>query len=90
MVGSAVNQPGQEGCEPGAAGPSLPLRRQNGEDPWAMKSLHEPVVVGLAGMEPEWPGTGVAGMGPIKKCRNMQYHAKNMQLKAEIWTAYLF
>ena len=33
-----------------------------------MKSLHEPVVVALAGLarELEWPGTGLAGMGPMK------------------------
>ena len=32
----------------------------------AMKSLHEPVRAGLDGMEPDVPGTGLAGMGPMK------------------------
>ena len=45
-----------------------------------MKSLYEPAVVALAGLEPEWPRTGLAGMGPMKYteirkkmqlCRNM-------------------
>ena len=31
----------------------------------AMKCLHKPVVA-LAGLEQEWPGTGLAGMVPIK------------------------
>ena len=41
----------------------------------AMKSLYdrddEPVVVGLARMEQEWPGIGLAGMGPNKISRSM-------------------
>ena len=43
-----------------------------------MKSFHEPVVA-LAGLEPEWAGTGLAGMGPVKyaeKCRKMQIFVK--------------
>ena len=38
----------------------------------AMKSAHEPVVVGLSGMVQERPGTGLAGMDPAEICINMQ------------------
>ena len=38
----------------------------------AMKSAHEPVVVGLAGMVEERPGTGLAGLDPAEVCINMQ------------------
>ena len=46
----------------------------------AMKSAHEPVVVGLAGMVEERPGTGLAGMDPAEICINMQNNTRNMQL----------
>ena len=46
----------------------------------AMKSAHEPVVVGLAGMVQERPGTGLAGMDPAEICINMQNNTRNMQL----------
>ena len=38
----------------------------------AMKSVHEPVVVGLAGMVQEQPATRLAGMDPSEICINMQ------------------
>ena len=38
----------------------------------AMKCLQEPFVVGHAGMEQEWPGTGLAG----KICTKLQSHTK--------------
>ena len=41
-----------------------------------MKCLHEPVVVALAGLEPEWPGTGLAGMGPMEYAVIMQKYAR--------------
>ena len=37
-----------------------------------MKSAHEPVVVGLAGMVQQQPATGLAGMHPAEVCINMQ------------------
>ena len=46
----------------------------------AMKSAHEPVVVGLSGMVQERPGTGLAGMDPAEICINMQNNTRNMQL----------
>ena len=56
-----------------------------------MKVSHEPVVVALAGLEPEWPGTGLAGMGPMKYaeiCKKMQVYVKtctqNMQIDLKI------
>ena len=46
----------------------LPVESCHRESLQALKShgLHEPVVVGLAGMEPEGPRIGLAGMGPMK------------------------
>ena len=38
----------------------------------AMKSAHEIVVAGLAGMVDEQPATGLAGMDPAEICINMQ------------------
>ena len=38
----------------------------------AMKSVHKPVVVGLAGMVQEQPATRPAGMDPSEICINMQ------------------
>ena len=37
-----------------------------------MKSAHEIVVAGLAGMVDEQPATGLAGMDPAEICINMQ------------------
>ena len=51
----------------------------------AMKSVHEPVVVGLAGMVQEQPATRLAGIAPaeiyinMQKNINMQLYALNMQ-----------
>ena len=39
-------------------------------------SLREPGVVGLAGIEPEWPGTGLAGMSPVKYAEICNYMPK--------------
>ena len=50
----------------------------------AMKSAHEHVVVGLAGIVQEQPAKGLrlAGMDPVEICKkyakNMQLHVKNM------------
>ena len=38
----------------------------------AIKSAHEAVVVGLAGMVQEQPATGLAGMDLAEICVNMQ------------------
>ena len=38
----------------------------------AIKSAHEPVIVGLAGMVQEQPGTGLAGIDQAEICLNMQ------------------
>ena len=63
----------------GGPGGGRPGRRPGVAVPWrirmnlrAMKSAHEPVVVGLAGMVQERPGTGLAGMDPAEICINMQ------------------
>ena len=68
---------GRAGRRPGVAIPGrirMSLR--------AMKSAHEPVVVGLAGIVQERPGTGLAGMDLSEICRtmrNMQLYVRNMQ-----------
>ena len=58
-----------------------------------MKSLHEPVVA-LAGLEQEWPGTGLAEMGLVKyeknveKCKYLSKYAhkiRNHMLKYAIY-----
>ena len=41
-------------------------------------SAHEPVVVGLAGMVQERPGTGLAGMDPAEICNYMQEICRTM------------
>ena len=50
-----------------------------------MKSLHESVVVGLAGMVQEQPATRLAGMDPAEIYINMQ---KNMQLCVKLCLKY--
>ena len=50
-----------------------------------MKSLHEPVVVRLVGMEQEWPGTGSAGIGPMKYPITQREKYSNL---CKIWTHY--
>ena len=64
---------GRAGRRPGVAVPGrirMSLR--------AMKSAHEPVDVGLAGMVQERPGTGLAGMDPAEICINMQEICRTM------------
>ena len=45
----------------------------------AMKSLHESIVVAIAGLESEWTGAGLARMCPMKYaeiCKKMQIYVK--------------
>ena len=59
----------------------------------AMKNAHEPVVVGLAGIIQERPGTGLAGMYPAEICINVQEICRttpgNMQLFAKDMKSYV-
>ena len=53
----------------------------------AIKSAHEPVVVGLAGMVQEQPATGLAGMDPAEVGLNMQKICSYME---KIWKKYAY
>ena len=72
VVGAGMQASG--GCrrpEPAAVGgprlrPPASLKSCRRGSLRTMRRLYEPVVVGLAGMESEWPKTGLAGMGPMK------------------------
>ena len=72
-AGRTAARLGRAGRRPGVAVPGrirMSLR--------AMKHAHELVVVGLAGMVQERPGTGLAGMDPAEICINMQEICRTM------------
>ena len=75
---AAAGRAGRRAGGPARAAPGVAVPGRIRMSLRAMKSSHEPVVVGLAGMVQERPGTGLAGMDPAEICINMQEICRTM------------